>query len=236
VFVQKCLLCTPDLSHVTELLGLLKNFIFTASRLTTAYPSRFLCGAQNPPALPLAPSSHEASPGFVAHRQGKLSTRETHACGSDGVFTNSPQPLPGCSLSRVVTTATSIPPSPSRKGWHPIRFVLGSGSIEVLDTTVELLRLPPGPDQNADLQLRELNEYAGRQGWNVVEVYKDVMSGAKSSRPALNRLMADSRARKFDCVLVWSPQNWQRKVETSEKPRIWFPAAMRAGLYQPPFT
>jgi DNA invertase Pin-like site-specific DNA recombinase len=58
-------------------------------------------------------------------------------------------------------------------------------------------------DQNADLQIRELRAYAERQGWEIVEVYQDVMSGAKSSRPALNRLMADARARKFDCLLVW---------------------------------
>jgi hypothetical protein len=30
------------------------------------------------------------------------------------------------------------------EGLRPIRFVLGSGSIEVLHTTVDLLRLPPG--------------------------------------------------------------------------------------------
>jgi hypothetical protein len=29
------------------------------------------------------------------------------------------------------------------------------------------------------------------------------MSGAESSRPGLNRLMADACARKLDCILVW---------------------------------
>jgi len=33
------------------------------------------------------------------------------------------------------------------------------------------------------------------------------MSGAKSGRPGVLRLLADAEARKFDCILVW---NWDR--------------------------
>ena len=58
-------------------------------------------------------------------------------------------------------------------------------------------------DQNFDLQIRELIDYAAKQGWEVVETYLDVISGAKSSRPGLNRLMEDARTRKFECLLVW---------------------------------
>lgn len=57
-------------------------------------------------------------------------------------------------------------------------------------------------EQNCELQLRELHEYAERQGWRITEVYQDVDSGAKASRTALNRLMLDTRARKLDCLLV----------------------------------
>jgi DNA invertase Pin-like site-specific DNA recombinase len=52
-------------------------------------------------------------------------------------------------------------------------------------------------DQNSELQLREIQDYANRQGWEIVETYQDTMSGAKASRPGLNRLMADAMARKF---------------------------------------
>jgi site-specific DNA recombinase len=45
-----------------------------------------------------------------------------------------------------------------------------------------------------------------------VEVYQDVISGAKTSRPALNRLMADARAMKFDCVLVWKLDRFGRSL------------------------
>jgi len=67
-------------------------------------------------------------------------------------------------------------------------------------------------DQNAELQIRELNDYAGKQGWDVVETYADVMSGAKASRPGLDRLMAEAIARKFDCVLVWKLDRFGRSL------------------------
>jgi DNA invertase Pin-like site-specific DNA recombinase len=58
-------------------------------------------------------------------------------------------------------------------------------------------------DQNTELQLREIHDYASRQGWEIVETYQDTTSGAKASRPGLNQLMADARAGKFTCLLVW---------------------------------
>ena len=39
------------------------------------------------------------------------------------------------------------------------------------------------------------------------------MSGAKASRPALNRLIADAKARRFDCVLVWKLDRFGRSLE-----------------------
>lgn len=44
--------------------------------------------------------------------------------------------------------------------------------------------------QDPELQLRELREYAGRRGWTIVaECVDNGVSGAKESRPALNRLL-----------------------------------------------
>jgi putative DNA-invertase from lambdoid prophage Rac len=67
-------------------------------------------------------------------------------------------------------------------------------------------------DQNDELQIRELREYAERQGWEIGEAYQDVMSGAKSSRLALNRLMTDARAKTFDCLLVWKLDRFGRSL------------------------
>lgn len=68
--------------------------------------------------------------------------------------------------------------------------------------------------QDPEMQLRELREYASRRGWTVVSEYVDHgISGAKESRPALNRLMADARKRKFDCVAVWRFDRFARSTK-----------------------
>ena len=58
--------------------------------------------------------------------------------------------------------------------------------------------------QNPHLQLDELREYAQRRGWTIAGEYVDLgVSGAKDSRPDLNRMLADAHARKFDAIAVW---------------------------------
>ncbi len=67
-------------------------------------------------------------------------------------------------------------------------------------------------DQNSELQLREIHDYAGRQGWEIVDTYQDIISGAKASRPGLDRLMLDAAARKFDCILAWKLDRFGRTL------------------------
>ncbi len=59
-------------------------------------------------------------------------------------------------------------------------------------------------DQNLDNQLRELKEYCEKRGFEIVEIYQDKISGIKTSRPELDKLMDGAGKRKFDIVLVWS--------------------------------
>ncbi|MGP9791103.1 recombinase family protein [Roseinatronobacter sp. NSM] len=49
-------------------------------------------------------------------------------------------------------------------------------------------------------QRLRLKEVAERAGWEVVQEYVETISGAKSSRPELDRMMADARRRRFDMV------------------------------------
>ena len=57
--------------------------------------------------------------------------------------------------------------------------------------------------QDPETQLIALREYAKARDLEVFNEYVDVgISGSKDSRPALNRLMADARKRRFDAVLV----------------------------------
>jgi DNA invertase Pin-like site-specific DNA recombinase len=68
--------------------------------------------------------------------------------------------------------------------------------------------------QSVDFQVNELRAYAAKREWHVVEEYLDVgVSGAKESRPALNRLMADARQRKFDILLVWKIDRFGRSLK-----------------------
>ncbi len=71
-------------------------------------------------------------------------------------------------------------------------------------------------DQNCEMQLRELREYAATRRWTVHAEYVDTgWSGAKANRPKLNRLMADARKRRLDAVLVCKLDRWGRSVTDS---------------------
>lgn len=68
--------------------------------------------------------------------------------------------------------------------------------------------------QSCDMQLDALREYAARREFEIIEEYVDTgISGTKSSRPALNRLMADAKKRKFAAVLVWKFDRFARSVK-----------------------
>jgi len=69
-------------------------------------------------------------------------------------------------------------------------------------------------NQDPELQLAELREYATRRGWAIAEEFVDRgVSGSKESRPALNRLMADAHRRRFDAVLVWKIDRFGRSLK-----------------------
>lgn len=70
-----------------------------------------------------------------------------------------------------------------------------------------------GHGQDPAMQTRELTEYCQRRGWDVFDLYVDNgVSGKKDSRPALNRLMADAHARRFDVVACWRFDRFSRSV------------------------
>jgi DNA invertase Pin-like site-specific DNA recombinase len=67
-------------------------------------------------------------------------------------------------------------------------------------------------EQSSSLQQDELRAYCERRNLTVVAEYEDTISGAKDSRPALQRLLADARARKFDAVAVWKIDRFGRSL------------------------
>jgi len=59
----------------------------------------------------------------------------------------------------------------------------------------------------------ELHSYCERRGFEIAQEYVDQgVSGANESRPALNRLLADARRRRFDAVLVYRYGRFARSL------------------------
>jgi DNA invertase Pin-like site-specific DNA recombinase len=67
-------------------------------------------------------------------------------------------------------------------------------------------------DQHPQTQVLDLRQLAGQRGFQIVEEYTDIISGAKAKRPGLDRLMADARRGKFDVVVVWAFDRIARSV------------------------
>jgi DNA invertase Pin-like site-specific DNA recombinase len=58
-------------------------------------------------------------------------------------------------------------------------------------------------DQNCENQLEELRRYVTARGWTAGEYMDQGISGAKERRPALDRLLADTKRRRVDVVVCW---------------------------------
>ncbi len=68
-------------------------------------------------------------------------------------------------------------------------------------------------DQKADLQIDALRQYAEARGLVVYREYVDKISGAKTSRPALDEMLADARRKRFSAVAVWKIDRLGRSVQ-----------------------
>src|SRR5882724_10581211 len=69
-------------------------------------------------------------------------------------------------------------------------------------------------DQSCELQIRDLRAYCAARGLDLVREYIDVgQSGAKDSRPELNKLMDDARKRQFYAIVVWRFDRFARSTK-----------------------
>jgi DNA invertase Pin-like site-specific DNA recombinase len=68
-------------------------------------------------------------------------------------------------------------------------------------------------DQDPESQGREVRQFVTDRGWEVAETYQDLgVSGARSSRPALDRLMKDAWRGRFQTVVVWDLSRMARST------------------------
>ena len=66
--------------------------------------------------------------------------------------------------------------------------------------------------QDPSMQTRELREYCKRRRWKIVGQFVDRASGAKESRPELDKLMRAAHERRFDVLVVWRFDRFARSV------------------------
>jgi putative DNA-invertase from lambdoid prophage Rac len=99
---------------------------------------------------------------------------------------------------------------PSEVSWNRLRqHPLPVGSV--VGVRLALYFRISTADQNSELQQRDLRADASSRG-EIVETYQDVASGSTTARPGLTRLLADAKAGKFDCVLVWKLDRFGRSL------------------------
>ena len=70
-------------------------------------------------------------------------------------------------------------------------------------------------DQTTENQLRELTDYCDRMGFEIVKVYEDEVSGAKTreKRPAYNEMCQDAFLKKFDTIIGWDVSRFGRSMK-----------------------
>jgi DNA invertase Pin-like site-specific DNA recombinase len=67
-------------------------------------------------------------------------------------------------------------------------------------------------EQDEGMQLREMTQEAEVRGWHPTVFPEPGVSGAKESRPVLDRMMAEVRRRKFDIVMVYKFDRFARSL------------------------
>jgi DNA invertase Pin-like site-specific DNA recombinase len=107
----------------------------------------------------------------------------------------------------------------AREAFQNLHFLVDSVGVLAYDAGMDTSKLRAAcyirvstTDQNSALQVTELRQYIEARGWELAGIYEDTMSGSKASRPGLNRLMADGRARRIDAVLVWKLDRFGRSL------------------------
>src|ERR1700722_3089052 len=67
--------------------------------------------------------------------------------------------------------------------------------------------------QDCEVQAHELREYCARRGWEIVAEFSDTgFSGARDSRPALDKMLRAARRREFCVLLVWKLDRLSRSL------------------------
>jgi DNA invertase Pin-like site-specific DNA recombinase len=121
--------------------------------------------------------------------------------------------LPGCAMSRGQRRrGTALHGLLTVERENGLQRMLGDRE-EKEQMRVAIYGRVSTAEQSAAMQIEELRAYCLRRQWEVVEEFIDAgVSGSKESRPALNRLLADAKRRKFGAVLVYRYDRFARSL------------------------
>lgn len=67
--------------------------------------------------------------------------------------------------------------------------------------------------QDTELQIRELTEFATNKSWEVYRIYEEKITGTTANRPQLKQMLADMQTGKFSLVLVWKLDRFARSLK-----------------------
>lgn len=85
------------------------------------------------------------------------------------------------------------------------------------DTRVAIYSRVSTADQDNDNQLLRLRSWAEANGWEVYGEYIDIASGADQHRPALDKMLADAKARRIDMVVAVKIDRLARSMSNLQK-------------------
>lgn len=58
-------------------------------------------------------------------------------------------------------------------------------------------------EQTNENQLLELRKFCQNNSYEIIAEYSDIISGTKSSRPQLDKMLQDMRDKKFEAIVCW---------------------------------
>lgn len=66
-------------------------------------------------------------------------------------------------------------------------------------------------------QEQQIRDYAARNGYEIVQVYRDEVSGSKDKRPGFERMMLDAHSRLFSAIIVLHTSRLFRNIALSRR-------------------
>ena len=68
-------------------------------------------------------------------------------------------------------------------------------------------------DQDSSTQRQQIIDYCKSRGFEIYDIYEDVISGKKESRPSFDRLLYDMRQRRFNAIATYKLDRVGRSLQ-----------------------